>query len=68
MVTAIVYVGAALWFAYQLPADELIANPYAMREIASVPALILAGVAASHPVVGARQRAGGAPDAAGRLP
>lgn len=47
VVTSIVYVGAALWFAYQLPADELIANPYAMREVASVPALILAGVAAS---------------------
>lgn len=47
IVTAVVYVAAALWFAYQLPVDELIANPYAMQEIASVPALILAGVAAS---------------------
>ena len=47
VVTALVYVGAALWFAYQLPADQLIADPYAMQKIASVPALILAGVAAS---------------------
>ncbi|MGD8496252.1 MAG: hypothetical protein PVF05_08675 [Gemmatimonadales bacterium] len=47
LVTSVVYVGAALWFAYQLPADELIANPYAMQKIASVPQLILAGVAAS---------------------
>ena len=46
-VTALVYVAAALWFAYQLPADQLIADSYAMQRIASVPALILAGVAAS---------------------
>lgn len=47
ILTAAVYVAAALWFSYQLSADELIANPYAMQEIASVPALIIAGVAAS---------------------
>ncbi|MFW6083909.1 MAG: amino acid permease, partial [Gemmatimonadota bacterium] len=47
LVTSVVYIAAALWFSYQLPADELIANPYSMQEIASVPALILAGVAAS---------------------
>jgi amino acid transporter len=47
LVTALVYVAAAIWFAFQLPAEDLINDPYAMQRIASVPALILAGVAAS---------------------
>jgi amino acid transporter len=46
-VTALVYIAAAVWFAYHLTAEELIVNTLAMEEIASVPALILAGVAAS---------------------
>ena len=47
VVTSVVYVGAAAWFAFQLTAEELIANNLAMEAVASVPALILAGVAAS---------------------
>ena len=47
IITALVYVAAAVWFAYHLTAEELIANTFSMEEIASVPALILAGVAAS---------------------
>lgn len=47
LVTAVVYVAAALWFAYRLPAADLIADTNAMQRIASVPALIVAGVAAS---------------------
>lgn len=46
-VTACIYIAAAAWFAFQLPASVLIANNLAMQEIASVPALILFGVAAS---------------------
>ena len=46
-VTACVYVAAAVWFAFQLPASVLIADNLAMERIASVPVLILAGVAAS---------------------
>lgn len=46
-VTALIYIAAAVWFAFQLPADVLIADNLAMERIASVPALILAGVAAS---------------------
>ncbi len=47
VVTALVYIAAAVWFAFQLPADVLIADNLSMEQIASVPALILAGVAAS---------------------
>ncbi len=47
VVTAFVYVAAAIWFAFQLSADTLISVNLAMEEVASVPALILAGVAAS---------------------
>ncbi len=46
-VTALVYVAAAVWFAFQLTADTLISVNLAMEEVASVPVLILAGVAAS---------------------
>ena len=46
-VTAVVYVLAAVWFATHLTPAELIGNTSAMAEIAAVPALILAGVAAS---------------------
>ncbi len=46
-VTALVYVAAAVWFAFQLSADTLISVNLAMEEVASVPILILAGVAAS---------------------
>ncbi|MEM1043621.1 MAG: amino acid permease [Bacteroidota bacterium] len=47
VLTAVVYIAAAVWFAFQLTAGELITNTLAMEEIASVPVLILAGVAAS---------------------
>ncbi len=47
VVTAIVYVGAAVWFAFHLSADDLKNNTNAMASIAAFPALILAGVAAS---------------------
>ncbi|MEL6446119.1 MAG: amino acid permease [Bacteroidota bacterium] len=47
VVTALVYVAAAVWFAFQLPADILISDNLSMERIASVPVLILAGVAAS---------------------
>jgi amino acid transporter len=47
VVTALVYIAAAVWFAYHMTAEELISNTLAMEEIASIPALILAGVAAS---------------------
>ena len=47
LVTAVVYVAAAVWFATHLTPAELIGNTSAMSEIAAVPALILAGVAAS---------------------
>ena len=47
VVTALIYIAAAVWFAFQLPADVLIADNLSMERIASVPALILAGVAAS---------------------
>jgi amino acid transporter/nucleotide-binding universal stress UspA family protein len=46
-VTSLVYIAAAVWFAFQLPADILIADNLSMERIASVPVLILAGVAAS---------------------
>ena len=47
LVTAVVYVGAAVWFAFRLPAQQLIEDTQAMAAISSVPVLILAGVAAS---------------------
>ncbi len=47
VVTAVVYVAAAVWFAFQLTVEELVTNTLAMESIASVPVLILAGVAAS---------------------
>ena len=47
VVTAVVYIAAAVWFAYNLTAEELITNTLAMEGIASIPILILAGVAAS---------------------
>ena len=47
VVTSLVYIAAAVWFAFNLTADELITNTLAMEEIASIPILILAGVAAS---------------------
>lgn len=47
VITTVVYVATALWFAFQLTAEELITNTLAMEQIASIPILILAGVAAS---------------------
>ena len=47
VVTALVYIATAVWFAFNLTAEELITNTLAMEEIASIPILILAGVAAS---------------------
>ncbi len=47
LVTSVVYFAAAVWFAFRLPADVLIADNLSMERIASVPGLILAGVAAS---------------------
>ena len=47
VVTAVVYVAAAIWFATHLTPAELIGNTSAMAEISAVPVLILAGVAAS---------------------
>ena len=47
LVTAVVYVLAAVWFATHLSPPELIENTGAMGEIAAFPLLILAGVAAS---------------------
>ena len=47
LVTAVVYVAAAVWFATHLSATELVTNTGAMAEIAAFPVLILAGVAAS---------------------
>ncbi|MEL6616689.1 MAG: amino acid permease, partial [Bacteroidota bacterium] len=47
LVTAAVYIAAAVWFATHLSPEALITNTAAMSEIAAVPALILAGVAAS---------------------
>ena len=47
LVTAVVYILAAVWFATHLSPTELIENTGAMGEIALLPLLILAGVAAS---------------------
>ena len=47
LVTAVIYVAAAVWFATHASPLELITNTAAMSEIALVPVLILAGVAAS---------------------
>lgn len=47
LVTACVYIAAAAWLAFHLSAEDLIANTFAMAEIARVPWLILAGVCAA---------------------
>ncbi|WP_420454430.1 amino acid permease [Rubrivirga sp.] len=47
VVTSVVYIAAAVWFATHFTAEELITNTGAMAELAAVPILILAGVAAS---------------------
>ncbi len=47
LVTAVIYVAAAIWFATHMTPEELIGNTAAMSEISLVPILILAGVAAS---------------------
>ena len=47
LVTSVVYVAAAVWFATHFTAEELVSNTAAMSELAAVPILILAGVAAS---------------------
>lgn len=47
VVTSVVYMAAAVWFAFHLTAEELITNNLAMEQVASIPLLILAGVAAS---------------------
>ena len=47
VVTAVVYVAAAFWFSSHASPAELIANTGAMADIAAIPILILAGVAAS---------------------
>ena len=47
LVTAAIYVGAAVWFATHRSAAELISDTGAMADIAAIPVLILAGVAAS---------------------
>ena len=48
LVTSVVYVAAAVWFATHFTAEELVSNTAAMSELAAVPILILAGVAASQ--------------------
>jgi amino acid transporter len=47
LVTAVIYLGAAVWFSLQIPPDQLIVDNLAMQRIARWPALILAGVWAS---------------------
>ena len=47
VVTALIYIAAAVWFATHRSPLELIENTAAMGEIAAIPVLILAGVAAS---------------------
>ena len=47
VVTAVVYVAAAVWFATHLDPATLINDTNAMAQISAVPLLILAGVAAS---------------------
>ncbi len=47
VVTSVVYVAAAVWFATHFTPEELVSNTAAMSELAAVPLLILAGVAAS---------------------
>ncbi|WP_412067113.1 amino acid permease [Rubrivirga sp. IMCC43871] len=46
-VTTVVYIAAAVWFATHFTPQELVSNTAAMSELAAVPLLILAGVAAS---------------------
>ena len=47
VVTAAIYIAAAVWFATHASPLDLIQNTGAMAEIAAIPMLILAGVAAS---------------------
>ncbi|WP_412060154.1 amino acid permease [Rubrivirga sp. IMCC45206] len=47
VVTTVVYIAAAVWFATHFSPQELVSNTAAMSELAAVPLLILAGVAAS---------------------
>ena len=47
LVTAIIYLAAAAWFAFNLSPEVMIADNLAMQRVAVVPSLILAGVAAS---------------------
>ena len=47
LVTSVVYIAAAVWFATHFSAAELVTNTGAMAEISAFPVLILAGVAAS---------------------
>ncbi len=47
LVTSVIYVSAAIWFATHYTAEELVRNTAAMSEVALVGVLILAGVAAS---------------------
>ncbi|MDX1521388.1 MAG: amino acid permease [Anaerolineae bacterium] len=46
-VTAVIYLAAAIWFAFHLPPDILIQDNLAMQRVAVIPGLILAGVWAS---------------------
>lgn len=47
LVTALVYLGAAVWFSLQLPPEQLIEDNLAMQRVARWPVLILTGVWAS---------------------
>jgi amino acid transporter len=47
IVTALIYLGVAVWFAFHLTPDVLIADNLAMQRIAIFPSLILFGVSAS---------------------
>ena len=47
LVTALVYIGVVIWFAYHSTADQLINDNLAMQRIAVFPILILIGVWAS---------------------
>ena len=47
IVTALVYLVSAIWFAFHLPPDILIDDNLAMQRVALAPSLILAGVWAS---------------------
>ena len=45
--TATIYFAAAIWLALNLSREQLLSNPLAMQEIATIPVLILLGVWAS---------------------